>query len=190
MDKETPYTNIDTDIDTDKQYIYKENDEDAEEATGMYQVRYMTYYALNQRYIWTGIAILFFMAFYYILLFSVYLRTMAYCNNICAPFSAYDYDIIPCTNYISKLYWDNNEAFENRTPSIRKSSKEKGVLGNIQDGWQLFLLLPRSIWNIFAKIENASNHINREIEHKFDPYYYRFADGLNRAVKSLDTTQT
>jgi hypothetical protein len=148
------------------------------------RIEYITYYSLNKPYIWSGLVFVGFIIAYYFLLFSIYLRANAYKNNLCAPFTPYDYDVNACNNAIYNMYWNEEEGFEDRgTPK----KKAKGILANIQDGAfsivDFFLIIPKSIWKIVDKIKSASENINTEIAKKTDPYYYQFTKKINRAVK-------
>ena len=122
----------------DHEYFYEREDVPEKEiATGLYTVKYITYYSLNQNDIWMGVLFIFFIAFYYIFLFAVYLRALGYQNNVATPFSRYDYDVVPCTNYLNQKYWNLSESFESgnsSTISKRKPAKkeEGGILANLQ----------------------------------------------------------
>jgi hypothetical protein len=154
------------------------------------KIEYITFYSLNKQYIWGGLFFIGFMIAYYILLFSIYLRTNAYKNNICAPFTQYDYDVNACNNAIYNIYWNGkDEGFEDRTSPKKRG---KGILANIYDGGfsiiDSILLIPKSIWKIADKLKNASENIHTEISKKTDPYYYEFTKKINRAIKLNDAS--
>jgi hypothetical protein len=191
-------TYITNNVEIDRQYFYKDADEPEDQfVKGKYRIKYITYYEMHRGYIWGGILFFFFMIFYLILLFAFYLRVNAYQSGACAPFSLHDFDVKPCTDSISAMYW--KEAFETmskennlekRKKAKRRHSTENGLLANLWDVFDILLLIPKSIWNVGENLRDTIIHINTEIARRTDPYYYRFAAGLQRMVNPKKAEET
>jgi hypothetical protein len=149
-------------------------------------IKYITFYELNKNYIWGGIICMALMLFYYTWIFRIYFRVIAYKNNICAPLSPYQYDSTPCNNHIYKLYWKGKENFESKNEELlvdtQKTFNINGILAML---WDWITFLPRSIWKVAEKLQQTSRHINKEIEERMNPYYYRFTSKLKQDTKKL-----
>jgi hypothetical protein len=166
-----------------------EEKQDDSSLKGEYFLKYITFYSLNQMYIWGGILFIFFVSFFYLLLFSIYLRVNAYKHNIAAPFSAYDYDAVPVANYLTQLYWKlPSESFEpmNQRGGGGKRRK-KPALDYLATLWGDIWLIPTTLWKLLNQMRMANENVNKELSNLVNPHYERFTAGLNRMVDSKES---